>query len=332
MKASLLHKSLAVTTRKSYNSGIRAYTIFCVQTGINHLPLRHEYLENFAISLRRRVGYKTIKLYLSALQVSSILQGYTERIRDMSRLHYVLRAIRREQGNTHVRPRRLPITFRHIRELKNYIARAYCPFDCVMLTAAITTAFFGLLRVSEYTSHSVRAYDPEITLLRHDIRFSMDYSVVHIWVKASKTDPFRSGVTIRLGATKNEFCPVRALDAYISLRGPAAGPLFRFSDGTYLIRRHLDYLIRHGITENANLHSHSFRIGAASLLCSIGLPDSVIQILGRWTSDAFRRYIHLTDPFIVNTARSMTSADLSIDRVWVADTACSDYRDRPPVV
>jgi hypothetical protein len=158
----------------------------------------------------------------------------------------------------------------------------------------------------------------------------MDYSVVHIWVRASKTDPFRSGVTIRMGATDDEFCPVWALYAYVRLRGPAAGRLFRFSDGTYLIRRHLDYLIRHGITANANLHI--FRIGAASLLCSIGLPDSVIQILGRWTSDAFRRYIHLPDPFIVNTARSMTSADLSIDIMWVADTACSDYRDRPPVI
>ena len=86
----------------------------------------------------------------------------------------------------------------------------------------------------------------------------MDYSVVHIWVRASKTDPFRSGVTIRMGATDDEFCPVRALYAYVRLRGPAAGPLFRFSDGTYLIRRHLDYLIRHGITANATLHTHSF--------------------------------------------------------------------------
>ena len=142
------------------------------------------YLENFAVSLRRRVGYKTIKTYLCAIQACSIIQGYPERVRDMPRLHYVLRAIRKEQGTTHVRPRRLPITFNHLCELKAYIAQAYCLFDRLMLSAVITTAFFGLLRVSEYTSPSVGAYDPAHTLLRHDIRFSPDFSIVHIWIKA----------------------------------------------------------------------------------------------------------------------------------------------------
>ena len=36
--------------------------------------------------------------------------------------------------------------------------------------------------------------------------------------------------------------------------------------------------------------SHSFRIGAATSAAAVGLPDHLIQTLGRWTGQAYRRY------------------------------------------
>ncbi len=39
---------------------------------------------------------------------------------------------------------------------------------------------------------------------------------------------------------------------------------------------------------------HSFRIGAATAAAQVGLEDSVIQALGRWSSDAFRLCIRMT--------------------------------------
>ena len=36
---------------------------------------------------------------------------------------------------------------------------------------------------------------------------------------------------------------------------------------------------------------HSFRIRAATVAAQVGLPDSVIQVLGYWSSPAFLHYI-----------------------------------------
>jgi hypothetical protein len=39
----------------------------------------------------------------------------------------------------------------------------------------------------------------------------------------------------------------------------------------------------------------SFRKGGATALAESGVPDRVIQELGRWKSFAYQRYVHSTD-------------------------------------
>ena len=47
-------------------------------------------------------------------------------------------------------------------------------------------------------------------------------------IKSSKTDPFRHGVTLYLGQTGVDLCPVAAMIDYLAVRGIASGPLFQF--------------------------------------------------------------------------------------------------------
>ena len=40
-----------------------------------------------------------------------------------------------------------------------------------------------------------------------------------------------------------------------------------------------------------NFSSHSFRIGAATVAARNGVPDHLIQTMGRWSSNAYQLYI-----------------------------------------
>ena len=64
-------------------------------------------------------------------------------------------------------------------------------------------------------------------------------AVVQVRIKASKTDPFRKGVTVYLGRTDNDLCPVNMV-----VRGRSAG---RFTSGSVLSRESLVRRIRQAL-------------------------------------------------------------------------------------
>ncbi len=45
-----------------------------------------------------------------------------------------------------------------------------------------------------------------------------------VHIRESKTDPFRLGYTITVGATNSDICPVQALQNYLSLPAPPPPP------------------------------------------------------------------------------------------------------------
>ena len=136
-------------------------------------------------------------------------------------------------------------------------------------------------------------------------------SMFSVKIKQSKTDPFRVGVHIYLGATQAEVCPVKALLDYFQVRSPDPGPLFVFQSGKPLSRQDLvlnlhEALVREGIPPS-NYQGHSFRIGAATTAACCGLEDSLIQTLGRWKSTAYLSYIRIPREQLAATAAQLAS-------------------------
>jgi len=84
------------------------------------------------------------------------------------------------------------------------------------------------------------------------------------------------------------------MSAYLHKRGGAPGPLFLLENGQPLSRDRLSSWLRSifsGAGIPGNFSSHSFRIGAATVAARNGVPDHLIQALGRWTSNAYLGYI-----------------------------------------
>lgn len=205
-------------------------------------------------------------------------------------LQRVLRGIKRHQGSH--QPKRQPITS----DLLQIICHSLDPSDHnhTMLRAACCLGFFGFLRAGEFTVNS--PFNPDIHLTINDIQAGslLNPCSFRIFIKCSKTDPFRQGCYVYIGTGSSDLCPVRALIQYLHLRGSTPGPLFLLADGTPLNRQWLSSTIQ-SILSSAGVPGcftgHSFRIGAATSAASRGLPDHLIKTLGRWSSDAYQLYI-----------------------------------------
>jgi len=106
-----------------------------------------------------------------------------------------------------------------------------------MVWAAMTLAFFGFLRLGELTCNS--KFSPEIHLASGDVRFfphQGNPDFMKLSIKASKTDPFRSGHTITIGKTGLPLCPILAMQKYLQARDTSSGPLFIYFSGTPLTK------------------------------------------------------------------------------------------------
>ena len=113
-----------------------------------------------------------------------------------------------------------------------------------------------------------------------------------------------------------------ALYNFISVHPSMAGPLFTFQNGTYLKRSYVSRLICDSLPQLPHANTHSFRIGGATAAASAGIANSTIQILGWWSSDAYRQYLRLPDSVICDmSVRISTVADTI--RLWDSDLLSS---------
>ena len=227
---------------------------------------------------------------------------------------YLLCGIHRVQGSRFSRPRCLPVTFYHVQLIYHRLVhQRYTPSLWLMLHTASSLAFFSLLRCSEYTSHR-RSFEASHTLMVQDILFTPDGLLMKVHIKSSKTDPFREACTIQIAAIHTP-CPVALMQEYLHSHPSGAGPLFAWSVGQYLTRDDMVLMLRRCFPGVPNINTHSFRIGGASAAALAGIPDSQIQILGRWSSDAYRMYFHLGDNSVTAMGLALVRGGLNT-RVW----------------
>ena len=227
----LIYDSLASSTRRAYTTAFRQYRRFASAAGYDHHVVSEASLLLFVACLRqRKLAYKTVKLYLCG-----VLSHARASVRpppptvSMFRLSQALTGYKRQLGTASSR-RRLPVTIKILRLLKQRIALAknLNNFNKLMIWAASSLAFFALLRVSELVAPT--ANSPMCGLLKGHVQVHSSKLIINI--PASKTDPFRQGQSVLVGAISSSLCPVTALTNYLKVNtAPSSAPLFVFSDG-----------------------------------------------------------------------------------------------------
>ena len=317
-----LNASLASSTSNTYKSAWLKYVHFCRSTHAPVLPLQSSVLMFYVTWQARTLQYSTIKVYLASIQYYSNLFGYSQQVSEMQQLFYLLRGIRRVQRSRATTCKRPALSLPHLRRIINFIDLSFNYSDRLMLRSAVTLAFFGLLRSSEYCSFSHSSFSITNTLLVSDVSVRFSPFILSVFIKASKTDPFRQGCTIRIGAGFPPLCPVRSMIDFLNVHPTFTGPLFTFHNHSYLTRVFLSNLMQRALPDLPSINTHSFRIGGASAAAAAGIPDSTIQTLGRWSSDAFRRYLRLSDTTVSSITERMSS--INDTRYFDTDTLRSN--------
>ena len=136
---------------------------------------------------------------------------------------------------------------------------------------------------------------------------------MEVRIKASKTNVFWKGVTIYLGVTGADLCPVAAILNYmvhcsVIARGKQS-PFFCFSNGQALTRDNfvweLCMTISAGGIDASSYVGHNFQIGTATTAAACGLLESLIKTLGRWESSAYMLYIQTLQSTLCSVARKL---------------------------
>ena len=300
-----IDRSIADSTRVSYNAGLMNYVNFCSRLNLVAFPLHQDNVILFATELAKTISVSAINIQLAGIKFTAQKYSYNYDFSQFRRLYLLLRGIKRSQSLVRRKRKRAPITPSMLKEIQLHLFNSTRDYhDKQMLWAAMLCAFFGFLRVSEYTSPKARTFD-SVTLCVSDLVFNEGETQCCLKLKGSKTDPFRMGVNVRLSSNGSLLCPVQALRRYLCFHPTGSGPLFVFQNGVYLTRQSLSRVLKTVLKTSDGISTHSFRIGAATTAAAMGFPRWLIKSLGRWSSDCFREYIRIPDNTIGAVSRSL---------------------------
>ena len=193
-------KGLAQSTVLTYSSGVARYLSYCRQVGKAALPTNEELISGFVARLAEgKHAFASIHTYLSAIRHHHIASGLGDpKIFQMPRLEYVLKGIRKKGAHSHSIKKhrdRQPLTPSSMRQLFEVWKKHPDVRDAKMLWAAACLAFFGFLRVGEFTSPSINSFDKDIHLSLADVSVdsTTEPKMLFIRLKQSKTDQLRQG-------------------------------------------------------------------------------------------------------------------------------------------
>ena len=185
---------------------------------------------------------------------------------------------------------------------------AHSTFEGSRDWCASLLAFFGLLRVGEYTDGQLRIQDVRLTPWG-----------VSLTIPFSKTSLIPTQVDI---VNRSDIlCPARATTQYLSFLSSlplrATDPFFvsclstgvtPLSPTDFINRMRTVILSALPGRDPMSYAGHSFRRGGTTALKLAGVSDSVIQQHGRWKSEAYRAYIDSDNNL---NARLMATAALN---------------------
>lgn len=254
-----------------------------------------------------KLKVSTIKVYLAAVRSYHIVNGYGNVMEGCYRLKQAIRAL---ELKAEPPKQKLPVTIDILNRLRSIVSSDY---NGVMFLAAMCLGFYGCLRCAEFTV--VNSFNSKIHLCRNDVAFILlhDSYIMRVHIKCSKTDHLNVGFNVYIPCTCPHACSYCSMQTYLAISNfvtPTKDtPLFQHKSGEVLKKRvfvqTLHSLLSQLGIDTQHYSGHSLRSGCATSAAAAGLADWEIQMMGRWSSQAYLRYIRLHPTYVASLSRKM---------------------------
>lgn len=288
----LLQASLASNTSRTYDTAVKAFNSFRSAYQLQpdwpacpaHIVLFITYCFESGLAPR------TISTYVSGLAFYHKTRGWYD-VNQLFIVNKVLQGCHRLKKTVDYRA---PLTMQMLVDITQLLSQiCHDVYEMRLFQAVFSVTFFGLFRVSEVV---VTDSDLRRPLQVDDVVISSDTQFILLVLRVSKTN--QSGPPTKFKISREQdvrICPVRLMFKYLAIRPKISGPVFCHANGRPLTRSQFSGVLFKTIARSkyysGNLMTHSFRIGRASQLAALGVPEAALMTMGRWRSHAYKVYI-----------------------------------------
>ena len=184
--------------------------------------------------------------------------------------------------------RKQPIRTDHLQAFVDSAQRSRS-YDDLLFATLMSCCFYACHRSGELILKGKKNVDWRKIIKRASLHFSRGYAGYRL--PYHKTDPFFRGTDI-LFSSQDVADPVALLQEYVRARDSIHGArraLFLREDGSHPTRAWFDSKLFSFV--DRSFGGHSPRAGGATFYAALGLSESIIMALGRWSSVAWKIYI-----------------------------------------
>ena len=276
------------STANTYTSATNSYLTFCKLHGIPIEPTS-ETLSYYITFQSSHINPKSVESYLSG--ICSNLEPFFPEIRsnrDSALVKRTLRGALRRHGQP--TKRKSPLTTNHLQSITTALAHSHDHDDLLFLTM-LNSGFTGLLRLGELAvSDNPRLRDFRKVVLRSSFKWvNSNYEFL---LPTHKSDTTFEGNRVHIARIMNAPDPKPIMETYLHSRDslfPLHPQLWLRANGhspsrSWFLRRLKNYC-------PPDIAGQSMRAGGATALAEAGAPGELIRGAGRWSSNAFERYI-----------------------------------------
>ena len=287
-------RGMAQGTWANKVSHLRIYVAFTTYFGVQDFPVLLGVLLRFMAYLGNgSYAYKSATNIISSIKwFASILDPASTEVFDKVYVSASQKGLKAHLSRP-VR-QKLPFSVNHLLKFHNILDLSLAKH--LSCWCAMLVAFFGCFRLSNLVPSSHSQFDPLKHLVRDDIKF--EENIVLVYFKWSKTNQNCSKVAwIPICSVSDcRFNVKLNLEKFFAMcKAPNNAPLFTFEKNVSHTRcslvRLLDLCVFEANLPTSDYSWHSFRRGSAVFAFELGLADSAVQLLGDWSSSAFKQYL-----------------------------------------